>query len=432
MDALSNVQEAVYWVTTAPAPQLTPREWSDRADVAIVGGGYTGLCAARELAKRGARVCVLEARAFGWGASSRNGGMVLTGLKPGISALTKSVGLEKARALFCASLDAIRYVETLVQEEGIACDFRRCGHVELAAKPAHFVAYQREAEMLARDFQHPVRVVPADELQAEIGSRRYCGGLVDEASAGVNPAQYVSGLAQAADRAGAHLFAQTHVFSIARDGSSFVLRTSRGELRARDVLIATNGYTHNLHPYLRRRIVPIGSYIIATEPLPETLAAELSPTRRMMFDSKHFLYYFRLSADNRMIFGGRAGFLPETPHTVRESAAILRRGLLEVYPQLRDVRIAYAWGGTLAFAFDQLPHAGRAEDGVHYALGCGGHGVAILSYLGGLMGRRISGEHVESPFLTLPFPTAPLGLYDGKPWFLPLVGAYYRFLDLIR
>jgi len=197
------------------------------------------------------------------------------------------------------------------------------------------------------------------------------------------------------------------------------------------VLIATNGYTDHLVPWLQRRIIPIGSYIIATEPLPAEMAARLSPKRRMMFDTKNFLYYFRFSADNRLIFGGRAGFMPETPNTVRESAAILRRGMLEVYPDLREIDIAYAWGGTLGFTFDLLPHAGQTPEGLHYALGCGGHGVAMLSYLGACVARRISGEASGNPLFDLPFPTAPAGLYRGRPWFLPLAGLYYRVLDLV-
>jgi glycine/D-amino acid oxidase-like deaminating enzyme len=197
------------------------------------------------------------------------------------------------------------------------------------------------------------------------------------------------------------------------------------------VLIATNGYTDRLVPWLQRRVIPIGSYIIATEPLPAELAARLSPKQRMMFDTKHFLYYFRLSADNRLIFGGRASFTPDTPYTVRESAAILRRGMLKVYPQLGGVRITHAWGGTLGFTFDLLPHAGQTPEGLHYALGCGGHGVAMLSYLGACVARQMSGEVVDNPLFKLPFPTAPAGLYRGKPWFLPLAGLYYRVLDLI-
>lgn len=344
----------------------------------------------------------------------------------------KQYGREAARALFCTSLDAIDYLEQLVGREHIDCDFARCGHVELAYKPAHFQAYAEEAEMLARDFQHPVRLVPKDALRDEIGSDAYHGGLLDEASAGVNPARYAAGLAAAAERAGALLFDRAPVEHIARAGDGYAVKTARGTVTARDVVIATNGYTRGLSPYLTKRIIPIGSYVVATEPLPRALARELVPRRRMLFDSKNFLYYFRLSADDRMVFGGRAAFSPETPNTVRESADILRRGMIDVYPQLRDAKVDYAWGGTLGFTFDLLPHAGRTGDGLHYALGCGGHGVALLTYLGAGVARRIAGETVESPLFTLPFPAAPLGLYNGTPWFLPFAGMYYRFLDAVR
>jgi len=268
-------------------------------------------------------------------------------------------------------------------------------------------------------------------LRSEIGSDLYFGALLDEASAGVNPAKYAAGMIHAASRAGAQLFEHAPVTKIAKDAAGYTVETAKGTLRARDVIAATNGYTSKLTSYLNKRIIPIGSYIIATEPLGDALASEVSPMRRQMFDSKNFLYYFRLSADNRLIFGGRAGFLPETPTTVRESAAILQRGMCEVYPQVQDTKVDYAWGGTLGFSFDLLPHAGRTDDGVHYALGCGGHGVALLTYLGACVAKRILGEHVDTPLLTLPFPTAPLGLYNGNPWFLPLAGAYYKVLDLL-
>jgi len=426
------MKESVFWLDTIPGWQPEPTALPGHVDVAIVGGGYTGLSAARELAQRGAQVALFEANAIGWGASSRNGGMVLTGLKSSASALVKHLGLTTARELFCLSLDAINYVAQVIESEGIACDFQRCGHVELAYKPGHVVGLEKEVELLQTQFRHPVRLVDRTQLSAEIDSPLYHGGLVDEASAGLNPAQYVTGLGRAAERAGARLFAHTRVTAISKaaDGSSDVT-TSRGRLRAGQVLIATNGYTDRLVPWLQRRVIPIGSYIIATEPLPAELAARLSPKRRMMFDTKHFLYYFRLSADNRLIFGGRASFTPDTPYTVRESAAILRRGMLKVYPQLGGVRITHAWGGTLGFTFDLLPHAGQTPEGLHYALGCGGHGVAMLSYLGACVARQMSGEVVDNPLFKLPFPTAPAGLYRGKPWFLPLAGLYYRVLDLI-
>jgi glycine/D-amino acid oxidase-like deaminating enzyme len=181
---------------------------------------------------------------------------------------------------------------------------------------------------------------------------------------------------------------------------------------------------------LQRRIIPIGSYIIATEVLPDPLARELSPRNRMIYDSKNYIYYYRLTPDNRMLFGGRAAFFPESANTVRKSAEILRQGMISVFPQLRQTTVEFVWGGTLDFAFDIMPHAGQM-DGMYYALGYAGHGVAMASYLGQLMGRRIAGGDVENPFEGIPFPGSPLGLYNGKPWFLPFAGAYYKFLDWV-
>ncbi|MEP7357400.1 MAG: FAD-binding oxidoreductase, partial [Anaerolineales bacterium] len=210
----------------------------------------------------------------------------------------------------------------------------------------------------------------------------------------------------------------------------FRLRASRGPLTAGAVFVATSGYTGPATPAFQRKIVPIGSYIIATAPLPDGLARDVSPRGRMMFDSKNFLYYFRLTPDKRMLFGGRAGFFPETPGSVRESAEILRRGMLTVFPQLRETPVEYAWGGTLDFAFDLMPHAGQV-DGLYYALGYAGHGVALASYLGTQMAAAICGEQTDNPFAELPFPGAPLGLYDGRPWFLPLAEVWYKLLDKV-
>ena len=279
-----------------------------------------------------------------------------------------------------------------------------------------------------------LRVVPKHKLQEEIGSAIYHGGLVDETSAGVNPARYVAGLRQAAERAGARLYDRTRVERIERErenaAAPYRLITSRGTLGARAVFVGTSGYTSAATPPLQKRIIPIGSYIIATEPLPDDLACAVSPRNRMIFDSKNFLYYFRLTPDRRMLFGGRAAFFPETTNTIRKSAEILRQGMIDVYPVLRDTPVEYVWGGTLDFAFDIMPHAGQL-DGLYYALGYAGHGVAMATYLGTRMAEVISGDVHANPFDGLPFPRAPLGLYTGTPWFLPLAAAWYRFLDWV-
>ncbi len=430
---MRQLRERPFWQdTVAFAAEQNRAALPATVDVAIIGGGFTGLSAARSLAQRGATVAVLEAETFGWGASSRNGGMVLTGLKKGPEVLIARYGLETAQRLYAASLASIDLVEQIVKEEGIVCDFSRSGHLEVAVKSRHFDGFQKSAEIISREFHHELRVVPKKDLTEEIGSRIYHGGLVDETIAGVNPARFVVGLRQAAERAGARLYAGARVESIERGAQNgaqtFRINTSVGALAARDVFVATSGYTGAATPALQRRIVPIGSYIIVTEPLPEPLAREVSPRDRMIFDSKNFLYYYRLTPDRRMLFGGRAAFFPETDTTVRESAPILRDGMLEVYPALRDVEIEYVWGGTLDFAFDVMPHAGEI-DGMYFALGYAGHGVALATYLGSKMAEVICGDKDGNPFDGLPFPTAPLGLYNGRPWFLPLAAAWYKFLD---
>jgi glycine/D-amino acid oxidase-like deaminating enzyme len=430
-----SIREQNYWLTTAEVPKADPsRSFPDRCDVAVLGAGFTGLSAARTLAKNGARVAVLEAESIGWGASSRNGGMVLTGLKLGVNKLISMYGRERTQRMYAASLATIDCVERLVREEQIACDFFRSGHLEVACKQKHFDDYARQAETIARECNHQLRVVPRHELEGEIGSRIYYGGMVDDASAGLNPARYVAGLARAAQRAGATIFEDTRVEKIERDSRQgtpgWRVTTPRGAIWARDVLAGTSGYTGAATPALRRKIIPIGSYIITTEVLPEPRARELSPRNRMIYDSKNYLYYYRLTPDRRMLFGGRAAFFPETENTIRKSAEILRRGMITVYPQLRETKVEYVWGGTLDFAFDIMPHAGQM-DGIYYALGYAGHGVAMATWQGQKMAELISGEKPDNPFAGIPFPGAPLGLYREKPWFLPLAGMYYKFLDWV-
>jgi glycine/D-amino acid oxidase-like deaminating enzyme len=433
------MREQNYWLTTTQMPAANPDNLPEAVDVAVIGAGFTGLSAARTLARGGANVAVLEAESIGWGASSRNGGMVLTGMKLGVNQLISMYGRELTRRMYAASLATIECVEQIVREEEIDCDFSRCGHLEVACKQKHFDDYARQAEVIAREFNHTLRVVPRNELGSEIGSTLYYGGMVDEISAGCNPARYVAGLARAAMKAGARVFERARVETIVRESRQgdvgWKLSTSRGPLWAHEVFVATSGYTGRATPALQKRIIPIGSYIITTEILPEPLARELSPRNRMIYDSKNYLYYYRLTPDRRMLFGGRAAFSPENEQTIRRSAEILRRGMIGVYPQLADAKIDYVWGGTLDFAFDIMPHSGQI-DGMYYAIGYAGHGVAMATYQGQktaelIAADRNGGAKPENPFVGIPFPTAPLGLYNGKPWFLPLAGAWYRFLDWV-
>ena len=429
------MQEHNYWLTTTSMPAANGGPvLPEVTDIAVIGAGFTGLSAARTLARRGARVAVLESESIGWGASSRNGGMVLSGMKLGVNKLVSMYGRELTRRMYAASLATIDCVAQIVKEDSIACDFSRCGHLEVACKQAHFDDYARQAEVIAREFNHTLRVVEKRDLASEIGSSIYYGGMVDEVSAGCNPARYVAGLATVAMKSGAQIFEYTRVQSVqrsSRDGEpGWTITTSRGPLWAHEVFVATSGYTGMATPALRNKIIPIGSFIVTTEVLPEKLAHELSPRNRMIYDSKNFLYYYRLTPDRRMLFGGRAAFFPETSQTVRRSAAILRRGMMDVYPQLSDAKIDHVWGGTLDFAFDIMPHAGQM-DGMYYAIGYAGHGVAMATYQGQKIAEMMAGDRPENPFVGLPFPGAPLGLYNGNPWFLPLAGAWYKFLDWV-
>jgi len=423
--------ERPYWLDTID--HFNPDSGSElpkTVDVAVIGAGFTGLSAARALATRGAAVAVLDAHHIGWGASSRSGGMALTGMKQPASVLVARFGIGRARQLFAASLKSIECVERIVREESIDCDFSRCGHAEVACKPRHFDAMRKEAELLARDFGHAQQAVSRADLARLVASDAYHGAIVDIASARVNPAQFVFGLAAAARRRGATIAEEAAVSSVEKGsrGAPYSIVTTRGSLKATNVLVATGAYTTTT-PEISRRVIAVGSYVIATEPFPRERASALIPSGRMIFDSNNFLHYYRLTPDSRLLFGGRAAFFPANEKTIRESAEILRRGMVGVFPQVRDAHIDYAWGGSIDFTFDMLPHAG-VHDGLFYALGYAGHGVAMATYLGERIAAAISREaRADEAIDSGPLPAPPPGLAGSAPWFLPLAGAWYRLLD---
>jgi glycine/D-amino acid oxidase-like deaminating enzyme len=411
------------WMDTAEPTSFPASPLPRSTDVAIIGGGYTGLAAARTLARGGADVTVLERHHVGWGASGRNGGFVLQGYKPEMEELARMVGPDRARRMFQLTLEALQLLERLIVEEGIACDFARCGALTLAAKPGHLPGLEQSGRFLRQELGYETELLNREDMGREIGSARYHGALLDPGGCSLQPAKYVRGLGVAAARAGARLLEDTEVTRVKKVAGGFEIGTSRGVVRAREVLAATNGYTPAALGRLRRRVIPIGSYIIATQPLGEELARRLVPKRRVMSDTKNLLYYFRLSPDSRMVFGGRASF---TPASTKRSAKILAAGMREVFPELAGATIEYAWSGKVAYPMDHLPHAGRL-DGVHYSMGYCGHGVALATYLGTRMGEVLLGTG-EVPdlggkrFKAIPF-------FNGFPWFLPFVGGYYRTRD---
>jgi glycine/D-amino acid oxidase-like deaminating enzyme len=251
--------------------------------------------------------------------------------------------------------------------------------------------------------------------------------LIDERSGALHPAKYVRGLALCASASGAVLVERSPATKFMRQGTGFAIVTPQGTIKAENVLIATNGYTDDAAREIGQRVFPLGSYIIATEPLPDDVAAKLIPQKRVVFDSKHYLYYFRLSSDQRMLFGGRAEYKPPTPEANRQSAEILRQGLVRVFPELKDAKVEYVWSGNICMTRDFFPRAGQ-HDGLYYALGYGGHGVALATYLGGQIANIMCGAPSKNPFKDLPFD--PLPFYYGKP-FMPLGALYYKLLDVI-
>jgi glycine/D-amino acid oxidase-like deaminating enzyme len=417
-------ERRAYWHATMPALiDRAGKQLPDTVDVAIVGGGYTGLAAARKAALQGAKTIVLEANTLGWGASTRNGGIAHPGFKWGPRTLAKRYGEALGRAIYTESVQATDLVAGLIRDQGLDAELRFNGYLELAWAQSHADDFEAEAASL-ENFGTAARAIPKERLREEIGTDVYYGGLAVDAGGLLHPAKWFAGLVGITERAGAELHEGVRAKSIRRQADGrFVVETERGAILARDVLVATNGYTDGVVPALRRRIIPIGSYIIATEPLPEDLARELSPTGRAYFDTKNFLSYWHVSADRRMLFGGRVSFFPTS---VDRTAKLLFRRMLEVHPQLGGYRVEYSWGGKVAITMDRMPHIGRMG-GVMYALGYSGTGVVLSTYLGTRAAEWMGGG--EAPALSkIRFPIVPAP-FEGRPWFLPVVGEFFRAKD---
>jgi glycine/D-amino acid oxidase-like deaminating enzyme len=402
-----------------------PRE----ARVAIVGAGYAGLSTALELSKHGIDAVVFEKGALGEGASTRNGGAVSGGVNIGKSFSGKAaeVDPERAELMLSDGYDAFALVERLIEEEAIECFWQKRGRFQGAWTQKHFAYQASRLDKLNDAAQSVAYMVPRERQREEIASDYYYGGMVVERSGSIHPALYYKGLLDACRRRGIAVCADAAVQDIARSGAGWRITTSRGTTEAGDVVIATNGYTGTLTPSLRRRIVPVASHIIATEELPDDLAGSLVPKGRTLSDTKRVLCYYRMSPDGkRMVFGGRARFTQVDPLL---SARVLYSYMTERFPQLLGVRVTHGWTGNTAFTLDALPHMGE-DGGLHYALGCNGSGIAMMTYLGYQTARKIArATNYACAFDSPEFPDHVL--YSGNPWFLPLIGSYYRLRDRV-
>jgi glycine/D-amino acid oxidase-like deaminating enzyme len=418
-----------WWEAAEPPDRDTPLP--DHMPVVIIGGGYAGLSAALTLRRLGHAVAVLDAERIGWGASSRNGGMVSGGLKIASAGLAQRYGEAKARQITQAAAASFPFIEETIAREGIDCDYLRCGRYVGAWSPAHYRAMASKAAWIAELTGLPTEMIPKQRQREFLGSDLYHGGMAAAATGSLHPGKYARGLAQAAERAGAVLVDGVRVQGVKREAGGFRIATDQGEVRADAVLVATNGYSLDKRgtamPWLARRLVPLNSYIIATEELPPETMDRLFPGRRMISDSKLVLNYFRPSPDGkRVLWGGRASFRSAT---AEQSAPALHAMMSAVFPELAKTRITHAWTGNVAFTFDYLPHIG-VQDGMHYAAGCQGSGVAMATWLGHNAALKLAGAANESFGLDgLDFPTRPF--YTGNPWFLPIVGTYYRLRDAL-
>ena len=417
-----------YWWDRTPRPELAVGDLPLSVDVAVVGSGYTGLNSAIVTARGGRSTLVFDSEDAGFGCSTRNGGQISTSIKPSLGELTKRYGPQTAFDILKEGQTALSWIGDFIRTEGIDCDFMVPGRFHAAHNTRAFAKLVRQVTSQPRGLEVPCRIVERDDQQAEIGTDSYHGGIVFEKHASLDPARYHQALLDLAVAEGAQVAAHSRVTSIEEAGQGLVLRTSRGDVRARDVVIATNGYTSGLTPWLRRRVIPIGSYVIATEPIEQGLMDRLMPTNRIVSDSRKVVYYYRPSPDRRrIVFGGRVS---STETNTRKSAIRLKRDLDRLFPELRDTRISHSWMGYVAYTFDTLANAGK-RNGIHYAMGYCGSGVSVASYLGMRVGQQVLGlKDGRTAFDGIPMTTRPL--YFGRPWFLPVSVAWFRFLDGLK
>ncbi|WP_424929786.1 NAD(P)/FAD-dependent oxidoreductase [Amaricoccus tamworthensis] len=416
---------APYWWDRYPLDDRTAPDLPNRSDAVVIGSGYTGLHAALQIARAGRSVIVLERDALGQGCSTRNGGQISISIKSDLKELTVKHGADTARRILQDGHASRAYIEEFVKTEGLDCDFRTSGRFHAAHSAAAFRDLRATIENQPKEFERQITLIPRTEQRRELGTDFYHGGAVYHDVAEIDPGRYHAGLIALCRKAGVSIHPKTPATLLDSDHKGATVTTPRGPIKTRDVVIATNGYSGDLSPWHRRRIIPIGSYIIATEVLPSDLIDGLFPTGRLVSDSRRVVYYYRTSPDRRRIlFGGRVS-AGETD--TRASARRLRDEMIRIFPELAGYQISHSWMGFVGYTFDTLPHMGR-QDRVHHAMGYCGAGVGMASYLGMKTGLAVLGDPEGTTGLEkTAFPPRPL--YNGKPWFLPAAVEYYRLRD---
>lgn len=421
-----------YWWVAAPREPASaaPAPLPASVDVAVIGAGYAGLTAALALARAGRSVIVLDADTPGFGGSSRSGGMIGHGHRLSYAALKARYGEAKAVALLREGMASLQFLIDLINRERIDCQLQQTGRFRGAWLPAHYEAMGAEADLLRREVGLDVAVIPRAEQGREIATDAYHGGLLFPSHGGVHPALLHTGLLAVARAAGVTVVGHTRVIGVvARGPGGHDVHTPRGQIAARTCIATTNGYTGKATPALARRLVPMPSYLIATERLGENRVKSLIPNGRMIVEtgSKHL--YYRPSPDGtRIVFGGRAAL---HPIPLERSAERLLSALTHILPDLAGVQAEHAWSGNIAFTRSDLAGIGQQRDGIWYAAGCNGSGVALMHYLGHKLALKVLGS-ADGATAFDDIPIDPVPLYDGRPWFLPLMTHYYRAKDLWR
>ena len=418
--------DSYYAATANPAPRHPQLEGEITVDVCVVGGGLSGCSTALHLAERGYRVALLEGRRIAWGASGRSGGQAIAGFASSQDTLAAQVGLDDARRMWDVSVEAVELLQGRVQRHAIDCDLH-WGHMHVAVKPRHITELRAWRDEMTGTYAYPgTRWLTRDEVREWIASDRYLGGLYDPRSGHLHPLNYTLGLAAAAESAGARLFESSLVTRIDR-GDPATIVTATGQVRARHVAICCNAWVDDLVPELRSRIMPVGTYIVATEPLGEARMRALLREPIAVSDVNWVLDYFRPSADHRLLFGGRVSYSGLDP---RNTGNATRLRMMRVFPQLGDARIEYAWGGYVDITMSRAPDFGRLAPNVYYLQGYSGHGIALTGMAGKLVAEAIAGQAERFDLFTkLEHRNFPGGKQLRTP-LLVLAMLWFRMKDL--